>query len=305
MVYHEVREIEGKKQNYLVHNIRANGKWSKKSKFMGYGNLSKTELQTKREEFELELAVESLSVYLTKEQKIEIEKLKKVYNEKTKSLTREEFEKFENTFFTELTYNSNAIEGSSLSLEDTNLIVNEGLVPEGKTLREIHEARNHMQAIRFLKGHKKDIDERFILKLHAIILKDISERFAGRYRENKVRIFGSDVSFPDAKKVPQLMGNLVYWYEQNKKKLHPFELAIIFSVKFVSIHPFVDGNGRMSRLLMNYLLQRNKYPWINIYNKHRGSYLRTVRKANDEDYLSIIDFCIKTLKENLESFKIV
>ncbi len=305
MVYHEVRVVEGKKQNYLVYNIRANGKWSKKSKFIGYGNLSISELQVKREEFELELATESLSIYLSKEQKTEIEKLKRIYNEKTKSLSKEEFEKFENTFFTELTYNSNAIEGSSLSLEDTNLIVNEGLVPEGKTLREIHEARNHMQAIKFLRDYKKDIDEKFILKLHAIVLKDISERFAGRYRETKVRIFGIDVSFPDAEKVPQLMGNLIYWYEKNKKKLHPFERAIVFSVKFVSIHPFVDGNGRISRLLMNYLLQRNKYPWINIYNKQRAGYLRAVRKANDEDYLPILDFCIKTLKENLESFRII
>lgn len=305
MVYHEVRDIEGRKQNYLVYNSRANGGWTKKSKFIGYGNISKEEMEKKKEEFEIELAGETLSVYLTKEQKIEIENLRRIYNQITKSLSREEFEKFENTYFTELTYNSNAIEGSSLSLEDTNLIVNEGLVPEGKTLREVHEVRNHMQAIKFLRSYEKDIDEIFILKLHGIVLKDISERFAGRYRENKVRIFGSDVSFPDAEKVPQRTKNLVYWYDQNKRKLHPFEMAIVFSMKFVSIHPFVDGNGRMSRLLMNYLLQRNKYPWINIYNKQRASYLKAVRKANDEEYISIIDFCIKTLKENLESFKIL
>lgn len=305
MTYHEIRDVDGKKQNYLVFNSRANGKWVKKSKFIGYGEINQKELQVKKEEFELEIASESKSVYLTREQKVEIEKLKRQYRKMIKSLSREEFEKFENTYFTELTYNSNAIEGSSLSLEDTNLIVNEGLVPDGKTLREIHEARNHMQAIKYLRNYNKDIDEIFILKLHGLILKDISERFAGRYRENKVRIFGSDVSFPDADKVPQLMKNLVYWYEQNKKKLHPFEMAILFSMKFVSIHPFVDGNGRMSRLLMNYLLQRSKYPWINIYNKQRTGYLKAVRKANDEDYLSILDFCIKTLKENLESFKII
>ncbi|MEK6893015.1 MAG: Fic family protein [Nanoarchaeota archaeon] len=305
MVYHEVRDVEGKKQNYLVYNSRANGKWTKKSKFIGYGETTKEELEEKKGEFELELASEAASIYLTKEQKVEIENLRRIYNTITKSLSREEFEKFENTYFTELTYNSNAIEGSSLSLEDTNLIVNEGLVPDGKTLREIHEARNHMQAIKFLRKYEKDIDEVFILKLHGIVLKDISERFAGRYRENKVRIFGSDVSFPNAEKVFQLMKNLAYWYEQNKKKLHPFEMAIVFSMKFVSIHPFVDGNGRMSRLLMNYLLQRSKYPWINIYNKQRTGYLKAVRRANDEEYLHIIDFCIKTLKENLESFKII
>ena len=305
MVYHEVRNVKGKKQNYLVFNSRVNGKWVKKSKFIGYGKIRESELKAKKEEFELEIASESKSVYLTKEQKIEIEKLKRQYRKMIKSLTREEFEKFENAFFTELTYNSNAIEGSSLSLEDTNLIINEGLVPEGKTLREIHEARNHIKALKFLKEYKKDIDEFFILRLHGIILKDISERFAGRYRETRVRIFGSEASFPDAEKVPQLMKNLVYWYGLNRKKMHPFELAIVFSVRFVSIHQFVDGNGRMSRLLMNYILKRNKHPWINIYDKQRTSYLKVIRKANDEDYLPVLEFCIKTSRENLESFKIL
>lgn len=305
MVYHEIRKIKGRKQNYLIRNSRKNSRFVKESKFIGYGNIPEEDVLNKKKEFEIELAGESLSVYLTKEQKIEIEKLKKIYNKNVGSLSLEEFEKFENTFFTELTYNSNAIEGSSLSLEDTNLIVNEGLVPDGKTLREIHEAKNHMQAIRFLKDYNRDINEGFILRLHSIILKDISERFAGRYRENKIRIFGSDAKFPDAEIVHQLMKNLVYWYEQNKKKMHPFEMAVVFSMKFVTIHPFVDGNGRMSRLLMNYILQRNKYIWINIYNKQRALYLRAVRKANDEKYLDIIDFCIKTMKENLESFGIL
>jgi Fic family protein len=305
MVYHEIRSIKGKKQNYLVYNFRTNGKWIKKSKFVGYGDISSRELQSKKEEFEFEIASSAPSVYLTKEQKTEIEKLKREYLRKISLLSKEEFENFENTFFTELTYNSNAIEGSSLSLEDTNLIINEGLVPEGKTLREIHEAKNHIQAINFLKEYQKDIDEAFILKLHAIILKEISERFAGKYRETKVRIFGSDVSFSDAEKVPQLMKNLIYWYEQNKKKMHTFEMAVIFSMKFVSIHPFVDGNGRMSRLLMNYILKKNNYPWINIYQRQRAEYLRAVRKANDEDYLQILSFCIKTLRNNLLSFKII
>nr|AQS29336.1 hypothetical protein [uncultured archaeon] len=242
---------------------------------------------------------------LTKGQLLEIEKLKQAYNKKISSLNKEEFEKFEETFFTELTYNSNAIEGSSLSLEDTNLILNEGLVPKDKTIREINEAKNHKLAINFINNYKGDLDELFILKLHAIILKDISEKFAGRYRETSVRIFKSDVNFPDASKVPQLVKNLVYWYKINKSKMHPFEMAIIFSIKFVSIHPFIDGNGRTSRLIMNFLLKKKKYPWINIYMKQRADYLKVVRRANDENYGPILEFCINILKENLKSFNIL
>jgi Fic family protein len=305
MVYHEIREVNGNKQNYLVFNSRENGKWVKKSKFIGTGVISKDKIEELKKEFELEILCDMASENLSRDQILEIEKLKQVYNEKIKSLSKEEFGIFENTFFTELTYDSNAIEGSSLSLEDTNLIVNERLVPEGKTLREVNEAKNHMEAIKFLGNYKGDLTELFILKLHSIILKDISEKFAGRYRENPVRIFKSDVAFPDYQKVPQLVKNLVYWYKLNKSKLHPFELAIIFSMKLVSIHPFVDGNGRISRLIMNFLLKKKGYPWINIYMKQRTEYLRAVRKANDEQYKPILEFSLKSLRDNLDSFEMM
>jgi Fic family protein len=305
MVYHEIREVKGKKQNYLVFTQRVGKKITKKSKFIGYGNIVGEELEKLKREFELEIESSVTSNNLSKEDFLEIESIKKIYNEKISSLDKEELEKFKTAFFTELTYNSNSIEGSSLSLEDTELILNEGLVPKGKTLREISEAKNHREAINFLNFYRGDLDELLILKLHAIILKDISEKFAGRYRENPVRIFGSNVSFPGYEKVPQLVKNLVYWYKLNKTKMHIFELAVIFSMKFVSIHPFVDGNGRMSRLLMNFILKKNNYPWINIYTKQREDYLNAVRQANDEKYEPILKFCIKTLRENLRSFEII
>ena len=305
MVYHEIRKVNGKRQNYLVFIKREGDKMVKKSKFIGIGNISKQEVEKLKKDFEIKVIGNTSSENMTKEQLLEIEKLKQLYNEKINSLSKEEFEKFEETFFTELTYNSNAIEGSSLSLEDTNLILNEGLVPKGKTLREINEAKNHKLAINFINNYKGDLDELFILKLHAAILKDISERFAGKYRETSVRIFKSDTNFPDASKVPQLVKNLVYWYKINKNKMHPFEMAILFSTKFVSIHPFIDGNGRTSRLIMNFLLKKKSYPWINIYMKQRTDYLKAVRQANDENYKPILEFCINTLKENLESFNIL
>jgi Fic family protein len=305
MVYHEIREVNGKKQNYLVFVKRENNKIIKKSKFIGLGKITKEEIEKLKKEFEIDVVSSIESRNLTKEQIIEIENLKQIYNDKVNSLDKEEFLAFENTFFTELTYNSNAIEGSSLSLEDTNLILNEGLVPKGKTLREINEAKNHKAAIDFINNYKGDLDELLIIKLHSIILKDISENFAGRYRETSVRIFKNDVSFPDASMVSQLIKNLVYWYKLNKNKMHPFELAIIFSAKLVSIHPFIDGNGRTSRLIMNFLLKKKKYPWINIYMKQRTDYLKAIRQANDEDYKLLLGFCIKTLRENLKSFNII
>ncbi len=302
MVYHEIRIVNGKKMNYLIDNQRDNGKWKKKSKFLGSGNIPRDKINESQKEFEEYLITSKKYEYLNKEQVLEIENLREVYNKNIKKLSKEEFEKFEKSFFTELTYNSNAIEGNSLSLEETSAVVNENLSPEGKSLREIYEAKNHVKALEFMKQYKGEINELFILKIHSIILKDISERFAGKYRENTIRVAGSDFKFPYPEKVPHEIRNLIYWYDKNKKSMHPFELAVIFSMKFVSIHPFVDGNGRVSRILMNFILQKKKYPWINIYKKQRLKYLNSVRKANDKDYSQIIDFVIKTLRENMVDF---
>ena len=274
MVYHEVRIKGNHSYNYIIHNAREDGKWKKKSKFIGNGRLSKKKIEEIKNKF---------NAYLSKG---------------GKSLD----ENFREWFFTELTYNSNSIEGNSMSLEETNLVVNENIAPEGKTLREINEAKNHIKALEFIKNYKGDFSEEFVLKLHSIILKDISERFSGKYRQTQVRIFGSDVKFPNSEKVPQLIKNLIYWYKKNKKKYHQFELATLVSMKFVTIHPFIDGNGRVSRLIMNFLLQKRNYPWINIYTKQREQYIKSVRKANDEDYSSIIPFLMNSLKENLKDF---
>ncbi len=304
-MYHEIRKRDGKVKNYLIQNRREQTRFVKKSKFIGYGKMGAKKITQLKKEFALELLSKRKYKYLTTNQIVELEKLREGYTTKINSLSTEEFEKFEHSFFTELTYNSNSIEGNSLSLEETSLVINEDLAPKGKMLREIYEAKNHIKAIAFLKAYAKDVDVTLILKLHAIILNNISERFAGRYRESTVRIFGSDVRFPDAERVPQLMHNLMYWYDQHKKDYHPFELAVVFSTKLVSIHPFVDGNGRISRLLMNFMLQKNKFPWINVYTTQRVEYLEVVRTGNDEKYAPIINFMISTLKENLESYRLV
>lgn len=299
MVYHEKRKLNGKIANYLVQNQRTGGKFKKKSKFIGYGKLSKRKINLVKEEFEKELK-KDFSENLNETQINKIENLKKIYFEKIKKFDRENFDE---VFFTELTYDSNAIEGSTLSLSDTSLVINDGLAPKGKTLREINEAKNHIEAIKFVKSYDGAMNEIFILKLHRIILKNISDRFAGVYRNRNVRIRGSDVKLPSHEKVPQLMKNLIYWYNQNKTRMHAFELAVVFSVKFVTIHPFVDGNGRVSRLLMNFILGKFGYPWINIRFRNRKKYLDAVRKGNDEKYESIIRFAIKQLEENMKVFE--
>lgn len=222
MVYHEERKTNEKVANYLVSNKRVGKKFKKTSKFIGYGKLTKNEISLMKEKFKQELG-KNESENLSKEQIKRIESLKEDYSEKLKKFDKENFNE---VFFTELTYDSNVIEGSTLSLSDTSLILNDGLAPEGKTLREINEAKNHLKAIKFIKDYSGDLNEFFILKLRRIILDDRSQRFAGIYRDRNVRIRGSDVKLPSYNKVPQLIKNLIYWYKKIKLSYTPLKLQL-------------------------------------------------------------------------------
>ena len=295
MVYHEVRKIKGKIYNYVVRNARIKNKWKKKSKYIGEGKLSESKIKEEIEKFEFKM---KKAKYLSNEQASKIENIKKRFNEYIKKSGKIGSEKFEEWFFTELTYNSNAIEGNTLSLKDTSLIINEGITPKGATLREIYEAKNHKEAIEFLQNYHGDFNERLILKIHSFILKNIADSFAGKYRRAEVRIRGVEFKPTHAELVPLMVSDLIKWYKKNKKEFHPFELAAIVSAKLVTIHPFIDGNGRVSRLVMNLLLKKAGYPELNIYVKRRNDYLDSVKEANYEKYLPLINFLVEIYKEN-------
>jgi len=298
MSYHEIKMRNKKRYNYIVHTIRYGNKWKKIRKYIGEGNLSEEKIKKELRSFDKMLVKTS---YLTEGQKEFIEIIRLRFFNYLKKGGRITSEKFKEWFFTELTYNSNAIEGSTAGRRETSMIINEGIVPKNISLRELYEAKNHKKALEFLVSYQGDVNERLVKKLHWILMENTGER-RGKYREVPVFIIGSDVKLPDHKNVPKLMKELVAWYKQNKN-LHPVELAVLLSMKFVSVHPFTDGNGRVCRLLMNYILKKNNYPEINIYVKDRNNYLWAVRAANDEKYAQIIDFIAKTLKKNYDFLK--
>src|SRR3989338_7046893 len=163
-----------------------------------------------------------------------------------KPLQNELIKNLEEWFRIELTYTSNAIEGNTLTRQETAIVVDEGLTVQGKSLTEHQEAINHAQAYDFIQtlaGKKRqDLTERDILDIHSIILNKIDDTNKGRYRNVAVRLRGSETVLPNALKVPELMEEFVSWLHSDNSN-HPIKIATDAHFKLVSIHPFVDGNG--------------------------------------------------------------
>ncbi|MDD5337149.1 MAG: Fic family protein [Candidatus ainarchaeum sp.] len=211
--------------------------------------------------------------------------------------------KLQETFRVDLTYNSNAIEGNSLSLSETKLVLEEGITVGGKTLKEHLEVTNHSKAIDFVQSlmSKPEIKEVDVLNLHAIILDRIDPQNAGYYRMGAVRISGTDYAPPNAAKVPILMQEV--YRMLNTREGEPVETAAKIHQKFVDIHPFIDGNGRTARLLLNLYLMRNGYPPVIILRAERKKYIRTIMQARLENEIThFANFVAKAVERSLDIY---
>lgn len=208
----------------------------------------------------------------------------------------------------EYTFESNRIEGNTMTLLETDLVINEGLTISGKSMREHLEAINHQEAIAFIKDlvqKNSVLNERDLLTIHNLILRGIIPQDAGRYRKIQVLINESTHVPPEPNLVPKEMEDFFVWYEINKNKVHPVVLAAEMHERIASIQPFIYGNGRTSRLIMNLILLQNGYVIANIkgdYDTQTKYYkaLETAQiKNNKEDFIL---FIAETEKESLQRY---
>ncbi len=200
------------------------------------------------------------------------------------------------------TYNSNAIEGNTLTLQETRLVIQEGLTVSGKSLSEHLEAKNHPKAIAYIENMiDNKIKEQNMLELHNILFTGYCEN-AGNYRNSQVYIAGSDFMPPPAFEVPELMGSLVEWVNNNPSELRPIELAALFHHKLVSIHPFDDGNGRIGRLIMNLLLIKKGYPLTVVKQVDRRRYYDSLKKADVDNLRPIVNFIARCVEQSLDIY---
>ncbi|MFV8373070.1 Fic family protein [Flavobacterium sp. LB2P74] len=208
----------------------------------------------------------------------------------------------------EYTFESNRIEGNTMTLRETDLVINEGLTISGKSMREHLEVINHQEAIAYIKDlmqRNSSINEREILSIHNLILRGIHPEDAGRYRKVQAMIQGSSHLPPQSFLVAKEMEDFFIWYESNKSILHPIVLAAEMHERLVTIHPFIDGNGRTSRLVMNLVLLQHGYIIANIKGDYdsRMQYYQALETAqtknNKEDFLL---FIAQMEKESLERY---
>ncbi len=227
-----------------------------------------------------------------------------------KPLESSQLQKLQSYFNLAYTYESNRIEGNTLSLQETNLVVNEGITIGGKTLQEHLEAINHQEAIHFIEQlvvNLQTFNKSVLLQLHQLILMGIDTKNAGVFRTVEVRISGSKHLPPSPLLLNDLMDGYFEFYELNKRTMHPVLLAAEMHERLVTIHPFIDGNGRTARLVMNLILLQNGYTLVNIKGnlKNRLKYYQALEQVqlnheHTEFYKLILSSAEKSLLQHLE-----
>ena len=308
MVYHIIKRINYEYYHYLVKNIRSGkNKWKRFEIYLGKGKRLRPSLKKiiKKKSAELDKkcdaylrATDNFYSLLTSGQLSDLEKIKTAYIKKKKTASRIELESYEEWFITQFTYDTNAIEGSTLTKTETGMLLFERRVPKDKNLREIYEAENHRKSYEYLKKYAGDINKKFVLKLHKIFLSNIWDEYAGRIRDVPVYIRGVDFIPPPPKRVEKELNELLKWYNKNKRKYNPIIIAAYFHSAFESIHPFVDGNGRVGRLLINFILEKNNYPMISIHFEELDKYIACLKEAQKGNLKQLVDLIFNCVKEN-------
>lgn len=236
---------------------------------------------------------------------------KKEKLDKFRPLSHTQVKNLKNVYDIQLTYNSNAIEGSTLTYSETKLILSEGITIGGKSMHEHLEAINHKDAISFIEElaniNTKEIRLTDIKNIHHLVLKGIDNKNAGAYRTQNVGVVKSDGeihNFTEPLKVEEKMNEFIEWLHSQAIK-EPILLASLVHLKFVSIHPFIDGNGRTARLLMNLVLLQNAYPQAIIKVSNRVEYIQSVEKyqqSSDNAYGDFYKVVLQSVNESLDLY---
>ncbi len=283
------RIIKKRKYYYLEHSFREGNKVKKKQRYIG---------KTIPEE------IESIKAKLLSEiydelwiKKINI--IKKNFSYELSHMPPSAKTKQLETFMIKFTYNSQRIEGSTLTLKETANLLERKLSPNEKPIKDVTEAETHKEVFFNMLSYKQDLSLQTIFFWHKKLFSITKPDIAGKIRNHQVAISRSKFSPPFPAELDTLLYEFIKWYNFSKSKIHPAILAALVHLKFVTIHPFSDGNGRSSRMLMNFILNKNQFPMLNIAYEKRAGYYNALEKAQlrEEDGIFISWFLKRYIKE--------
>lgn len=281
MVYVEKFISKGKEYYKLVHTIRKGNKITHKIKYLGKILPPKSRLEQLKKEFLKEIYGEKYK-YLTKEDLEKIENKKLNYKNYIKKLSPLEKEKQLKEFIIRFIYDSSKLAGIPVTLRQTFLILKEGIIPKNiKSLKNVKELENHEKGFMMITKYKGNFNLKFIKRLHKILFLGINEEISGKLRDElkrNVRLAGTSYVPPKWQDLKKELDNIFRWYKAENRKLHPLELASLLHLKLISIQPFVDGNSRLSRLLMNWVLWKKSYSLIDIPIEDIENYYKAIDK---------------------------
>jgi Fic family protein len=269
MVRIKKKEIGNQTYYYLEHSFRVDGKVEKKEKYLGK-NIPKS-IEEIKKQFIYEL-------YKEKWFKL-FDIIKKNFSKESKIIPPSAKEKEIEEFMIRFTYNTNRIEGSKLTLRETAALLEKGITPKEKPLEDIKETEAHKKVFYEMLEYKKDLSLQIVLYWHKKLFENTKSDIAGKFRRHQIAISGSKFTPSFPAELNTLIKEFFDWYNKNKNKFHSVELAALVHLKFVTIHPFSDGNGRISRLMMNFVLNKHGYPMLNIPYDKRTSYYNALERS--------------------------
>ncbi|MFH1916712.1 MAG: Fic family protein [Nanoarchaeota archaeon] len=278
-----IRKIKG--YYVLAHNVREGSKIIQKSKYLGKKVPSKIRLEQLKSEFLKELSGERYQ-YLNQQDIEEIDKKRQEYDKEISMLSSLEKDKRFQEFMIRYTYDSSKLSGVDVTLRQTYLILKEGIVPKDfKSLKTVKEIENHEKGIVTITKYRGKFTSEFLKKLHAILFLGVDDVIAGKFRselQRNVRIGGTTYIPPKWNQLEKELDHFFKWYSSVNRKLHVIELAAIIHLKLISLQPFADGNSRLSRLIMNWVLWKKKYPLIDIRIEDLETYYNVLDKYQVE-----------------------
>ncbi|MBI1973679.1 Fic family protein [Candidatus Micrarchaeota archaeon] len=282
--------VGGKTYYYLEHSFRKNGKTVTIEKYLGV-RLPK-ELDSLKEELISEARKQNWFGLF--------DKIMKGYAAEQRLIPASARIKETETFAVRFTYDTQRMEGSTLTLRETADLLERGVTPEGRPLRDVKEAEAHQKVFYEMLEHKGELSLNIILGWHRQLFSSTKPDMAGKVRQHQVRISGSKFVPPAPFEVYPRLTEFFKWYERNKLRLHSVELAALVHLRLVTIHPFSDGNGRISRLAMNFVLYKRGFPMLDIPYSKRNSYYNALERSHmsGKDAPFVNWFFGRYLKEN-------